>query len=33
VLTGQGATHRGAAEALDIPEAADLTAAVEAILR
>ncbi len=33
VLTGQGATHRGAAETLDIPEAADLAAAVEAMLR
>lgn len=33
VLTGQGPTHRGAAETLDIPEAADLEAAVEAILK
>jgi hypothetical protein len=33
VLTGQGTTHRGAAETLDIPEAADLEAAVEAILK
>jgi D-glycero-D-manno-heptose 1,7-bisphosphate phosphatase len=33
VLTGQGASHRNAAEALDIPEVADLAAAVAAILR
>jgi D-glycero-D-manno-heptose 1,7-bisphosphate phosphatase len=33
VLTGQGARHRNAAEALDIPEVADLAAAVAAILR
>ena len=33
VLTGQGATHRSAAEALGIPEARDLAAAVEAMLR
>ena len=33
VLTGQGATHRAAAEALGVPEARDLAAAVEAMLR
>jgi D-glycero-D-manno-heptose 1,7-bisphosphate phosphatase len=33
VLTGQGASHRNAAEALDISEIADLAAAVAVILR
>ena len=33
VLTGQGASHRAAAEALDVPEAVDLAAAVDVIVR
>ena len=32
VLTGQGASHRNAAEALDIPEIADLAAAVDLVV-